>query len=74
MSSPEACVILKSCDREGISHINLIDEIWTALKNQVSLDITHYNALLNIYINHEMDFDPAKLLEEMKNADIARNR
>lgn len=74
ISSLDATNILKSCGREGTLHAELVDEIWAVLKNKVSLDITHFNALLKVHIDKEKNFEPVKLLEEMLNAGIEPNR
>ncbi|CAK9798340.1 Leucine-rich PPR motif-containing protein, mitochondrial [Anthophora plagiata] len=35
-----------------------------------SLNVTHYNALLRLYLQNEWDFSPLKLLLDMKNNEI----
>lgn len=74
VSSEDAYKILKICGREGTLYTELIDEIWTVLKNKVTLDVTHYNVLLKIYVEQEKDIDPVKILEEMVKAGIEPNR
>ena len=36
----------------------------------VKLTTSHYNALLNVYLENEQDFSPAEILLEMSNNDI----
>lgn len=40
----------------------------------VKLDISHYNALLTIYLESEHDFSPLEFLEEIANANVLPNR
>lgn len=74
VTSQEAFDILKICGSEGTLHTELVDEIWAALKNKVTPNITHYNALLKGYIDTEKDFKPDEVLQEILNAGIEPNR
>lgn len=62
------------CGRQGTLHTDLLDEIWAALKSKVSPDIALYNDLLKVYIDKMIDFEPAKLLQEILDASIEPNR
>lgn len=74
LTSLDSLNILRICGREGTLHTELIDDIWAVLKKKVTLDVSHYNALLHAYTTKEMDFDPVNVLEEMLNANIEPNR
>lgn len=39
----------------------------------VKMDISHYNTLLQIYLNTDHDFSPKELLKEMENAGVLPN-
>lgn len=74
VTSMDSLNILRCCGREGTLHTELIDDIWAVLKKKVTLDVSHYNALLHVYNTKEIDFDPVNVLEEMLNANIEPNR
>lgn len=40
----------------------------------VSLDITHYNALLRVYLENEYDFSPTEFLADLEKRGIEPNR
>lgn len=40
----------------------------------VNLDVSHYNALLDIYLESEFDFSPFDFLEMMSKANVKPNR
>ncbi|XP_053214443.1 leucine-rich PPR motif-containing protein, mitochondrial-like [Panonychus citri] len=53
----------------------LIDTVWSLLESKSApLDISHYNALLNVYIDNEYSIDPSKFLELMSQRGIKPNR
>ena len=53
----------------------LTDEIWNLLESKSApLDISHYNALLNVYIDNEYPADPAKFLDLLSQRNIKPNR
>ncbi|XP_076237424.1 bicoid stability factor [Calliopsis andreniformis] len=48
--------------------------LWSHLQIcNVQMDVTHYNALLQIYLSNDYDFSPKELLEEMINENIDPN-
>ncbi|XP_072939179.1 leucine-rich PPR motif-containing protein, mitochondrial [Epargyreus clarus] len=53
----------------------LVQKIWNILSERgVPMDISHYNALLRVYIENEHDFSPAAFLEELEKKGIEPNR
>lgn len=38
------------------------------------MDVSHYNALLRVYIENEHSFSPAQFLEEMEKKGLQPNR
>lgn len=70
LSSQEALNVLEHC----ASHPALMEEIWVALRAKATLEVAHYNLLLEVYVDKEMHFEPVKVLEEMLTANIEPNR
>ncbi|XP_060103537.1 leucine-rich PPR motif-containing protein, mitochondrial [Heteronotia binoei] len=79
-SSNHALLLLRSCgsllpelslrDRTELAHT-----IWTKLKDLgVVYDVSHYNALLKVYLQNEHTFSPAEFLTKMEEANIQPNR
>lgn len=53
----------------------LVKEIWNTLnKLNIPMDVSHYNALLRVYIENEHEFSPVEFLSEMKEKNIEPNR
>ncbi|XP_013179551.1 PREDICTED: leucine-rich PPR motif-containing protein, mitochondrial [Papilio xuthus] len=53
----------------------LVQKIWSVLTERgIPMDISHYNALLRVYIENEHPFSPAKILEELENKGLQPNR
>ncbi|CAH0581522.1 unnamed protein product [Chrysodeixis includens] len=53
----------------------LVQKIWSVLTERgIPMDISHYNALLRVYIENEHSFSPAKFLEELERKGLQPNR
>lgn len=53
----------------------LVQEIWNTLnKLNVPMDISHYNALLRVYLENEHQFSPTEFLSELESKGIEPNR
>lgn len=53
----------------------LVQEIWNTLnKLNIPLDISHYNALLRVYLENEHPFSPTEFLSELESKGIEPNR
>lgn len=53
----------------------LVEEIWNTLnRHGVSLDISHYNALLRVYLENEHPFSPSVFLSDLESKGIEPNR
>lgn len=53
----------------------LVQKIWNVLTERgIPMDISHYNALLRVYIENEHQFSPAKFLEELEKKGLQPNR
>lgn len=79
-SSNQALLLLRSCgsllpelpphERTELSHT-----IWTKLKDLgVVYDVSHYNALLKVYLQNEHTFSPTEFLTKMEDANVMPNR
>lgn len=57
------------------SRTKLVSEIWKMFEAiGVPLDISHYNALLRVYLENEHNFNPMKFLETMEQKNVQPNR
>lgn len=53
----------------------LVQKIWNVLTERgVPMDVSHYNALLRVYIENDHSFSPAQFLEEMEKKGLQPNR
>ncbi|CAG7733766.1 unnamed protein product, partial [Allacma fusca] len=53
----------------------LVHEVWQTIESlNVPVDISHYNALLKVYLENEHNFNPADFLQELSNRLIEPNR
>ncbi|XP_058808369.1 leucine-rich PPR motif-containing protein, mitochondrial-like [Phymastichus coffea] len=80
VSNLQGLFLLKCCselisNKSTLSRRLLADEIWKTLKGlDVQLDVSHYNALLNVYAETNHLYSPIDFLEEMVKAGIKPNR
>ncbi|CAF4835023.1 unnamed protein product [Pieris macdunnoughi] len=53
----------------------LVQKIWNVLNERgVPMDVSHYNALLRVYLENEHAFSPAQFLEEIERKGLQPNR
>ncbi|XP_045528765.1 leucine-rich PPR motif-containing protein, mitochondrial [Pieris brassicae] len=53
----------------------LVQKIWNVLNERgIPMDVSHYNALLRVYLENEHAFSPAQFLEEMERKGLQPNR
>lgn len=53
----------------------LVQEIWKTLDNlNVPMDISHYNALLRVYLENEHQFSPTEFLADLQSKGVEPNR
>lgn len=53
----------------------LVQDIWKTLNNlKVPMDISHYNALLRVYLENEHPFSPTEFLAELESKGLEANR
>ncbi|XP_077193639.1 leucine-rich PPR motif-containing protein, mitochondrial [Paroedura picta] len=79
-SSNQALLLLRSCgsllpELHPQDRTELVHTIWTKLKDLgVVYDVSHYNALLKVYLQNEHTFSPTEFLTKMEDANIQPNR
>lgn len=79
-TSTQALMILRCCgnllpEENPESRTELVNTIWKALeKSGTPLDISHYNALLRVYLENEYKFSPTDFLAQLEAKGIVPNR
>ncbi|XP_046610097.1 leucine-rich PPR motif-containing protein, mitochondrial isoform X1 [Neodiprion virginianus] len=80
VSSTQALMLLRCCGNLVASELpehksEIANRIWESLKNSgTELEVSHFNALLRVYIENEYAFSPAEVLAEMDKAGIEPNK
>lgn len=79
-TSSQSLLVIRCCGNlvpEEMPEIRtkLVQEIWNTLnKLNVPMDISHYNALLRVYLENEHQFSPTEFLAELEAKGIEPNR
>ncbi|XP_074142805.1 leucine-rich PPR motif-containing protein, mitochondrial [Sminthopsis crassicaudata] len=79
-SSNLALLLLRSCgsllpELKSSERTEFVHKIWDKLQELgVTYDISHYNALLKVYLQNEHEFSPTDFLAKMEEANIQPNR
>ncbi|KAB0799524.1 hypothetical protein PPYR_07404 [Photinus pyralis] len=79
-TSSQSLLVIRCCGNlvpEEMPEVRtkLVQEIWnTLLKLNVPMDISHYNALLRVYLENRHEFSPAEFLSELEANKIEPNR
>lgn len=79
-SSSQSLLVIRCCGNlvpEELPEIRtkLVQEIWNTLdKLNIPMDISHYNALLRVYLENEHPFSPTEFLSELETKGIEPNR
>lgn len=79
-STTQSLLLIRCCgslvpEEPPTSRTNLVQEVWKMLQGyNVSLDISHYNALLRVYLENEHSFNPMKFLQKLEEQNIKPNR
>ncbi|KAG8038103.1 hypothetical protein G9C98_006428 [Cotesia typhae] len=80
MSSLNALLLIRSCgksliDADSKKSIQLVQKVFKTLESfKIKMDVSHYNALLNVYMEKDYDFTPDKFLSKMEEQNIEPNR
>ncbi|XP_046663797.1 leucine-rich PPR motif-containing protein, mitochondrial isoform X1 [Homalodisca vitripennis] len=79
-TTSQSLMVIRCCGNlvpeEAPEHrTKLVDEIWNTLeKLGVPLDISHYNALLKVYLENEHKFSPTDFLTRLERQGVEPNR
>uniref|UniRef100_A0AAR5PUS4 Pentacotripeptide-repeat region of PRORP domain-containing protein n=1 Tax=Dendroctonus ponderosae TaxID=77166 RepID=A0AAR5PUS4_DENPD len=79
-TSSQSLLVIRCCgtlvpDELPEVRTKLVEEIWNTLnKLNVPMDVSHYNALLRVYLENEHPFSPTDFLANMENKGIEPNR
>lgn len=79
-TSTQSLMIIRCCgnlvpEESPEVRTNLVKEIWATLeKIGVPLDISHYNALLRVYLENEHKFLPTEFLADLQSKGVEPNR
>lgn len=79
LTSSQALLVIRCCgelltEEMPEKRTLLVKNIWSVLSDiGVPMDISHYNALLRVYIENEYQFSPAEFLEELTNKGLQPN-
>lgn len=79
-TSSQSLLVIRCCGNlvpEELPEVRtkLVQEIWNTLnKLNIPMDISHYNALLRVYLENEHKFSPTDFLAELEAKGIEPNR
>nr|CAI5864449.1 unnamed protein product [Callosobruchus analis] len=79
-TSSQSLLVIRCCgnlvpEELPETRTKLVQEIWNTLnKLNVPMDISHYNALLRVYLENEHKFSPTEFLSELESKGIEPNR
>lgn len=79
-TSSQSLLVIRCCGNlvpEELPEVRtaLVQDIWKTLNNlKVPMDISHYNALLRVYLENEHPFSPTELLAELESKGLEANR
>ncbi|CAH0561344.1 unnamed protein product [Brassicogethes aeneus] len=79
-TSSQSLLVIRCCGNlvpEELPEVRtkLVQEIWNTLhKLNVPMDVSHYNALLRVYLENEFEFSPTDFLNNLESKGIEPNR
>ncbi|EAT40722.1 AAEL007565-PA [Aedes aegypti] len=79
-TSAQSLLVIRCCGNlvpEELPEVRtaLVQEIWKTLNNlNVAMDVSHFNALLRVYLDNEHPFSPTEFLADLKAKGIEPNR
>ncbi|XP_058819809.1 leucine-rich PPR motif-containing protein, mitochondrial [Topomyia yanbarensis] len=79
-TSAQSLLVIRCCGNlvpEELPEVRtaLVQEIWNTLNSlNVAMDISHYNALLRVYLDNEHHFSPTEFLADLKAKGVEPNR
>ena len=80
ISSSQSLLLIRCCgnlvpEEHPKERNKLVQEIWSMLESMgVNLNISHYNALLRVYVENEYKLDPMKFLKMLEEKQLEPNR
>lgn len=79
-TSSQSLLVIRCCgnlvpEELPETRTQLVQEIWKTLnKLNIPMDVSHYNALLRVYLENEHNFSPAEFLAELQEKGVDPNR
>ncbi|XP_049788788.1 leucine-rich PPR motif-containing protein, mitochondrial [Schistocerca nitens] len=79
-TSTQSLLIIRCCgnlvpEESPEVRTKIVNEVWKTLENLgVPLDISHYNALLRVYLENEHEFSPTEFLADLEQKGVEPNR
>lgn len=79
-TSTQSLLIIRCCgnlvpEESPEVRTKIVNEVWKTLENMgVPLDISHYNALLRVYLENEHEFSPTEFLADLEQKGVEPNR
>uniref|UniRef100_A0A131Y1Z0 Putative bicoid mrna stability factor n=1 Tax=Ixodes ricinus TaxID=34613 RepID=A0A131Y1Z0_IXORI len=80
VTSSQGLLLVRSCgsflrEESPEQRTQLVDRVWSTLQElKCPMDVSHYNALLQVYLENELKFSPTEFLATMEKAGIQANR
>ena len=79
-STTQSLLLIRCCgnlvpEEPPNSRTKLVEDVWKMFEGfGVPLDVSHYNALLRVYLENEHSFDPMKFIQILEGKSIQPNR
>ncbi|XP_065221007.1 leucine-rich PPR motif-containing protein, mitochondrial-like [Planococcus citri] len=79
-SSSQSAMVIRCCgslisEESPEKRTELVQEVWNTLeKLGIDLDISHYNALLRVYLENEYQWVPSEILAELEQKGLEPNK
>ncbi|CAL8088007.1 unnamed protein product [Orchesella dallaii] len=79
-TSSQSLMIIRCCgelipEEPPNSRTELVQQVWKTLESlNVQMDVSHYNALLRVYLENEHKFNPTEFLQDLTSKGIEPNR
>ncbi|KAK0177466.1 hypothetical protein PV328_001517 [Microctonus aethiopoides] len=80
ISSLQSLLLIRCCgrplvDSDNKESIQLVQDVWdTLVLLNIPMDVSHYNSLLNVYLEKEYEFSPSAFISKMLENSIEPNR
>ncbi|CAN7999964.1 unnamed protein product, partial [Ixodes hexagonus] len=80
VTASQGLLLVRSCgsflrEESPEERTQLVDRVWSTLQElKCPMDVSHYNALLQVYLENEVKFSPTDFLATMEKTGIQANR